>query len=150
MSWREPDEDGPWDERGEEAWERFDVPDSHRWPLDWHGLLDRERWLWYEQLWTDVCILRERYRLPVRTGWWLDQIQVEALAAFAAWVERYDSGEWDDPPGKLALLYDVERLSVLLRDGNEPFHPDRDRCAFANHLIELDCKPPPPGTRPIK
>ena len=41
---------------------------------------------------------------------WEQPIQVEALAALAAWVERYDSGEWDDPPGKLSLLYDVERV----------------------------------------
>jgi hypothetical protein len=52
-------------------------------------------------------------------------------------------GEWDDPPGKLALLYDLERLAVLLRDGGEPFHPDRDRLAFARYLIELGCQPPP-------
>ena len=32
------------------------------------------------------------------------------------------SGEWDDPPGKLALLYDPERIAALLRDGGEPFH----------------------------
>ena len=78
-------------------------------------------------LWVDVCRLRERYMLPVRTCWWENPIQVEALAALAAWVERYDSGEWDDPPGKLALLYDLERVSAMLRDGNEPFYPDRDR-----------------------
>ena len=77
-----------------------------RWPLDWHGLYPRERWLWFEQLWVDVCMLRDRYRLAVRAEWWRDSIQVEALAALAAWVERYDCGEWDDPPGKLALIYD--------------------------------------------
>ncbi|MGI8902716.1 MAG: hypothetical protein ACR2IP_03465 [Solirubrobacteraceae bacterium] len=49
----------------------------------------------------------------------------------------------DDPPGKLALLYDLERVAALLRDGNEPFHPDRDRVAFARHLIDLGCQPPP-------
>jgi hypothetical protein len=37
-----------------------------RWPMDPHSLLPRERWLWYEQLWSDVCVLRGRYRLPVR------------------------------------------------------------------------------------
>ena len=99
--------------------------------------------MWFEQLWTDVCSLRDRYRLAVRSGWWEDQIQVETLAAFAAWVSRYDCGEWDDPPGKLALLYDIERISLLLRDGNEPFHPDRDRLRFARYLIELGCQPPP-------
>ena len=81
-----------------------------------------------------MCALRERYRLAVRSGWWEDEIQVEALAALAAWTERYDSGEWDDPPGKLALLFDLERVAALLRDGVDPFHPDRDRTAFVRHL----------------
>jgi hypothetical protein len=67
---------------------------------------------------------------------------VEALAALAAWVERYDSGECDDPPGKLALLFDLERIATLLRDGSEPFDPDRDRRAFTRHLISLGCRPP--------
>ena len=71
------------------------------------------------------------------------QLQVEALAALAAWTNRYDSGEWDDPPGKLALLYDLERIAALLRDGREPFHPDRDHAAFSRHLIDLACQPPP-------
>jgi hypothetical protein len=89
---------------------------------------------WFEDLWLDVCRLRQRYMLPVRTLWWESPLQVEALAALAAWVERYDSGEWDDPPGKLALLYDLERVAALLRDGNDPFHPDRDRAAFRSFL----------------
>ena len=117
--------------------------DSARWPLTWRGLYPRERWLWFERLWTDVCALRERYRLALRSGWWDDEVQVETLAALAAWTDRYDSGEWDDPPGKLALLHDLERVAVLLRDGGEPFHPDRDRLAFARYLIEMGCQPPP-------
>jgi hypothetical protein len=122
----------------------LDVDDLHaRWPLGWQGLYPRERWLWFEQLWSDVCALRARYRLPVRSGWWADELQVEALAALAAWVERDDSGEWDDPPGKLALLFDLERVATLLRGGGEPFHADRDRMAFARHLIDLGCQPPP-------
>jgi hypothetical protein len=132
MTWREPDDD----------LDDLDEHEGRRWPLHWSGLYPRERWLWFEQLWSDVCLLRRRYRLSVRSRWWEDQVQVEALAALAAWVQRYDSGEWDDPPGKLALLYDLERVAELLRDGNEPFHPDRDRLAFANHLIELGCQPP--------
>lgn len=138
MSWAEP-EDG----RSEEPGWGWDDPEGQRWPLDWRGLYPRERWMWFERLWADVCRLRERYRLSVRSGWWEDQIQVEALAALAAWAERYDSGEWDDPPGKLSLLYDLERVGALLRDGNEPFHPDRDRMAFARHLAGLGCQPPP-------
>lgn len=66
MSWSEGDEwpadpygdGGP----GDRAWDE-DVP--QRWPLTWRGLLPRERWLWFERLWSDVCTLRERYRLAV-------------------------------------------------------------------------------------
>ncbi len=141
MSWHEP-EDDRWDERGDD----FEEPETRRWPLDWQSLYPKERWLWFEQLWADVCMLRDRYRLAVRSSWWEDQRQVEALAAFAAWVHLYDSGEWDDPPGKLALLYDLERLAAILRDGADPFHPDRDRLAFARYLIELGCQPPPART----
>jgi hypothetical protein len=140
MSWLEPDDDDRWDDLdGDDP----DPDDGRRWPLNWSGLYPRERWRWFEQLWTDVCMLRMRYRLPVRSRWWEDQVQVEALAALAGWVHRYDSGEWDDPPGKLALLYDLERVATLLRDGNDPFNPDRDRLAYARHLIELGCQPPP-------
>lgn len=138
MSWAESDDDrfdgpgGDWDE----------AP-APRWPLGWRGLYPRERWLWFEQLWSDVCMLRARYRLAVRSGWWENELQLEALAALAAWVSRYDSGEWDDPPGKLALLFDLERVGALLREGMDPFHPDRDRTAFLRHLIDVGCQPPP-------
>lgn len=114
-----------------------------RWPLTWRGLDPRVRWLWFDQLWLDVCLLRERYRLMVRSGWWEDEIQVEALAALVAWVERYDSGDWDDPPGKLALLYDLQRVTELLRPGQDPFSPDRDRSKFDRYLLDLGCEPPP-------
>ena len=133
MSWAE----GQWDDPGSE-WDEL----APRWPLVWQGLYPRERWQWFEQLWNDVCALRGRYCLAVRSCWWTDQIQVEALAALASWVARYDSGEWDDPPGKLTLLYDLERVGSLLRDGGEPFHPDRDRPAFVAHLVDLGCHPP--------
>jgi len=93
---------------------------------------------WFEDLWLDVCRLRERYLLPVRSRWWENPIQVEALAALAAWVERYDSGEWDDPPGKLALLYDLERVAAMLRDGNDPFYPGRDRPEFDGFLAAIN------------
>lgn len=116
---------------------------SARWPLYWRGLYPRERWLWFEQLWRDTCMLRERYRLPVRSEWWEDEVQVEALAALASWVSRYDSGEWDDPPGKLALLFDLERAGQLLRDGLAPFDPARDRGAFSRYLVKVGCHPPP-------
>jgi hypothetical protein len=138
MSWPDPGESG--ERPGDDGWEESEAV---RWPLSSQALYPRERWQWFEQLWADVCALRQRYRLAVRSGWWEDQLQVEALAALAAWVQRYDSGEWDDPPGKLALLYDIEHVSSLLRDGCDPFHPDRDRLAFARHLIDIGCQPPP-------
>jgi hypothetical protein len=137
MSWANPEGEFP-----QEAPDEWCEPGGHRCPLVWQGLYPRERWLWFEQLWSDACLLRDRYHLALRSGWWTDQIQVEALAALASWVARYDSGEWDDPPGKLALLYDLERVGTLLRDGREPFHPDRDRAAFVGHLLELGCEPP--------
>jgi len=113
-----------------------------RWLMAPTNLLPREQWLWWEQLWTDVISLSRRYRIRLGHRWWEDEVQVETLAALAAWVERYDSGEWDDPPGKLALLYDLERIRALVL-GGEPFHPDRDRLAFARFLIEAGCQPPP-------
>ena len=120
----------------------YEQLEENRWPLTWRGLYPRERWLWFEQLWSDVCMLRERYRLMVRSGWWEDELQVEALAALAAWTARYDGGEWDDPPGKLALLLDLERVAALLREGGEPFRVDRDRAAFTSHLLAIGCQPP--------
>jgi hypothetical protein len=119
------------------SWEEGD----QRWPLTWRGLYPRERWLWFERLWDDACMLRERYRLMIRSGWWEDEVQVEALAALSAWAARYDCSEWDDPPGKLALLYDLERVAALLKDGAEPFHPERDRAGFVRYLGELGCDP---------
>jgi hypothetical protein len=117
--------------------------DPLRWPLHWSGLMQSERWAWFDRLWQSVCAMRGRYGLPVRSRWWESELQVEALAAFAAWVDRYDSGEWDDPPGKLALLYEPERLATLLRDGSEPFCPDRDRTAFETFLVhDRGCRPP--------
>jgi len=85
MSWFETDEPG--DRADGDGWGR--EPSIRRWPLHWEGLYPRERWLWFEHLWSDACALRKRYRLPLRSGWWADQVQVETL---------------DDPPGKLAAL----------------------------------------------
>lgn len=102
--------------------------------LDPHSLQPADHRAWLERLWEDTCLLQRRFRLPLRTGWWEDWVQVEAMAATAAWVRRYDEGEWDDPPGKLALLFDLERVGVLLREGHGPFDPVRDRPAFEQHL----------------
>ena len=91
-----------------------------------------------------MCALRERYRLAFAVGWWEDQVQVEALAALAAWVDRYDSRRVGRPAGQAGAAVRPRAASaVLLRDGGDPFHPDRDRLAFARHLIELGCQPPP-------
>jgi hypothetical protein len=139
--WDDRDSDDRGDRDGDDQY--FDDDGGRRWPLTWRSLYPRERWLWFEHLWCDVCALRERYRLAVRSGWWEDDVQVEALAALAAWTDRYDSGEWDDPPGKLGLLFDLDRVAALLRDGLDPFRPDRDRAAFLRHLLELGCQPPP-------
>ncbi|HEX8975875.1 MAG TPA: hypothetical protein VF781_05125 [Solirubrobacteraceae bacterium] len=140
----DPDGDGEPPGPEDEPWaDELPPAEAVRWPLTWRSLYPRERWLWFERLWTDVVGLRDRYRLAVRSGWWEDEIQLEALAALTAWTERYDSGEWDDPPGKLALLFDLERVSALLRDGLDPFHPERDRAAFVAHLVSLGCEPPP-------
>lgn len=120
------------------------IDEPLRWPLHWGGLMIPERWAWFDRLWQSVCALRTRYGLPVRSGWWESELQVDALAALSAWVDRYDSGEWDDPPGKLSLLYELERVTGLLRDGNEPFYPVRDRRRFEAFLIdERGCRPNP-------
>jgi hypothetical protein len=113
---------------------------DHRWPMAPTHLLPLERWLWWEQLWAEVVMLRRRYRLVPAKDWWEDEAKVEVLAALAAWVARYDSGEWDDPAGKLALLYDLECGRERVR-GNEPFDrraatprsrvPDRSRVSAA-------------------
>jgi hypothetical protein len=116
--------------------------DDGRWPMVWHALAPGARWRWFDRLWSDVCSLSARYRISVRSEWWADELQVEVLAAFAAWVQRYDSGEWDDPPGKLALLFDLERVAAALRDGVDPFNAQRDRPAFERHLLLLGCRPP--------
>lgn len=96
----------------------------------------------WSQLWSDVLAVGDRYRLRPGNGWWEQPIQVEALAALAEWVERYDTGEWGDPPGKLGLLYDVERVRELI-GGGDPFYPERDRGAFVRFLIDVGCQPPP-------
>jgi hypothetical protein len=100
-----------------------------------------EQWRRFEQLSSDGCGLRKRYWPPLRSGWWNGQVQVESLAALAASLEHYDSDECDDPPGKVSPLYDLERVAQLLKDGAEPFHPDRDRLAFARYQIDLGCQP---------
>ena len=38
-------------------------PGQQRWPMAPNHLLPRERWLWWEQLWSDVLMLGNRYRI---------------------------------------------------------------------------------------
>ena len=117
------------------GWLEDGEPDlaEQRWPMAPTHLLPLERWLWWEQLWTEVVMLRRRYRLVPAKDWWDDDVKVEALASLSAWEARYDSGEWDDPPGKLSLLYDLERVRDLVR-ALDPFKPARDHGAFARFL----------------
>ena len=42
---------------------------DERWPLAPTNLLPRERWLWWNQLWEDVLILGERFRLRPGKDW---------------------------------------------------------------------------------
>lgn len=104
----------------------------------WRELDLAERRQWWEQLWLSVIALADRYRLALRSGWWQDQIQVEALAAFSAWVELYDTGTYTDPQGKLQLLSELDRLRTILRSGDTAFDPARDRPAFERHLQTAD------------
>jgi hypothetical protein len=66
---------------------------ERRWPLAPTDLLPRERWPWWEQLWSDVLMLGNRYRIQPGKDWWEDGQQVEALAALAPWV-RLGRGDW--------------------------------------------------------
>ena len=105
--------------------------------VDWRGLPPGQRRAWWEHLWRGAIRLSERYRLALRSGWWEDQLQVEALAAFSCWLELYDSGANADPTGKVQLLWELERLRGLLRAGEHAFHAGRDRAAFERHVAGL-------------
>ncbi len=109
---------------------------------DWRQLTPEERRDWWSELWLDAIALEQRYRLALRRGWWEDPLQVETLAALAAWTRLYDSGAWEDPPGKLNLLSEVDRARERLRAGERAFHPDTDQPAFERHLHTIGCQPP--------
>lgn len=102
--------------------------------LDWRSVAPDKRSAWWQQLWEDAIALDHRYRLGLRAPWWQDPIQVEALAALAAWTRAYDSGNWVDPVGKLTLLYDLDKIRGLLRAGDRPFNPQQDAGAFAERV----------------
>ena len=111
---------------------------ERRWPLAATGLLPRERWLWWEQLWSDVIGLGKRSHRS--TGGRTVRRSRRSRAGRAGSAVRLR--RMDDPPGKLALLFDLERVHGLVR-GAEPFHPDRDRAAFVRFLVDTGCQPPP-------
>ena len=62
-------------------WLHGELAVEQRWPMAPAHLLPRERWMWWEQLWTDVIMLAERYRISPAKDWWKNRLQVEALAA---------------------------------------------------------------------
>ncbi len=107
--------------------------------VNWRELPPAQRRVWWEQLWLGVIALAERYRLALRAGWWEDSIQVEALAAFCAWLALYDTGAYVDPAGKLQLLWELDRLRVVIRGGEHAFDPARHRPAYEHHLAQVGC-----------
>ena len=105
MNWHGPD-DWPDDLPQDDGWsEEYAI----RWPLTWRGLLPRERWLWFERLWTDVCELRVRYRLGVRSQ---DRVLVADTGTdrclLARLSLRFGRGVLGDRLGRLSL----DRLAV--------------------------------------
>ena len=118
--------------------------------VDWRALPPGQRRAWWERLWDDAIALSNRYRLALRRAWWEDPIQVEALAAFCCWLRLYDTGAETDPTGKLQLLWELDRLRLLLRAGDEPFDRDQDRPRFVEHLARADADHDPRGfDRPV-
>jgi hypothetical protein len=102
--------------------------------VDWRVLPPAQRRAWWEQIWRGAVALSERYRLALRSRWWEDPVQVEALAAFDCWLRLYDTGAETDPTGKLQLLWELERLRAVLRGGDHAFDETRDRVVFEQHL----------------
>jgi len=113
----------------------------------WRCLDPAQRWDWFQQLYTAVAHLDARYRLGIRSGWWEDDVQIELLAALAAWVSMFDYANWTDPEGKARLLLQLPSFRELLRGGASTFQPDVDRERFEQHLHEQRgcCEP---GDRP--
>jgi hypothetical protein len=102
----------------------------------WRGLEPARRWEWFEQLYTAAGHLDRRYRLGLRSGWWEDELQVELLAALAAWVGMFDYASWTDPEGKARLLLQLPSFRELLRGGAQTFDSNDDRQRFERHLRE--------------
>ncbi len=107
--------------------------------INWRDLEPAERLEWWQDLWLQTVALADRYRLPLRTGWWEDSLQVEALAAFCAWLQQYDSAAYFDAQGKLQLLWELERLKAVLRPGEQAFDSQQDQAAYEHHLAAIGC-----------
>lgn len=106
--------------------------------VDWRQLPPDQRRGWWEQLWEGAIAMSDRYRLALRSHWWQDAVQVEALAAFIGWLRLYDTGAYNDPPGKLQLLWELERLRAVLRAGEQAFDERFDRASFERHLDDVE------------
>ncbi|MGH3025811.1 MAG: hypothetical protein ACRDLR_05155, partial [Gaiellaceae bacterium] len=103
------------------------------------------RWDWFQQLYAAAAHLDRRYRLGLRTGWWEDDVQIELLAALAAWVAMFDYGSWTDPEGKARLILQLPSFREAFRSGAQTFEPDGDRERFEHHLHERQgCNKPNP------
>jgi hypothetical protein len=107
----------------------------------WQELDPQRCWEWWDELWLHAAALSRRYRLALRSCWWQDDLQVEVLAALAAWVGLFDAGAWTDPPSKLQLLFELDRVRALLRAGEGVFDPERDRAQFEQHVRALGGDP---------
>lgn len=75
------------------------------WPMAPAHLLARERWLWWDTRRVARRALQRLAGSGLVGGW----SACRGAGRAVAWVGRYDSSEWDDPPGKLSLLYYLER-----------------------------------------
>lgn len=102
----------------------------------WRGLEPGPRWDWFQQLYAAAAHLDRRYRLGLRSGWWEDDVQVELLAALAAWVSMFDYGSWTDPEGKARLILQLPSFREAFRGGAQTFEPDGDRERFEHYLRE--------------
>jgi hypothetical protein len=102
----------------------------------WRGLEATQRWEWFQQLYATAAHLDRRYRLGMRSGWWEDELQVELVAALAAWVGMFDYASWSDPEGKARLLLQLPSFREAFRGGAQTFEPDGDRQRFEQHLRE--------------
>ncbi len=83
----------------------------------WRSLEPGQRWTWFQQLYEQAAHLDRRYRLGLRSGWWTDEVQVELLAALAAWVGMFDYANGIDPEAKARLIFQLPALRELLRGG---------------------------------